>query len=148
MAELKPINFSVLSGELAAREALARLIKELEPLQLEVEESGTIELVLAEALNNIVEHAYPPDVPGEIQIGCEPHKDGLHFCVRDFGAMMPDGRMPIGQAHDLDVDIGEMPEGGFGWFMIQELAKDVAYKRQDDTNVLVLRIAVGLQQAA
>jgi len=48
---------AVQSGPLAVREALDMVISALVSMSLGVEESGTIEFVLAEVLNNVVEHA-------------------------------------------------------------------------------------------
>jgi serine/threonine-protein kinase RsbW len=39
--------------------------------------------------------------------------------------------------------LGDMPEGGFGWLIIRQLARDVAYVREDGVNQLSFRIAVG-----
>ncbi len=139
--------FSILveSGQLAVRDALRQLLDGLKPLDLDVEEAGTVELVMAEALNNIVEHAYPEgDTSGPIRISCEHARDGLHLTVVDAGRAMPDGRTPVGAAADLDVDFCDMPEGGFGWFLIKDLAKDVTYQRHDMENHLRMRVAVAL----
>ena len=142
---LEPFQLTVRSGEFAVREALDGLIYGLAPLSLDVEEIGTVELVMAEALNNIVEHAYPePDNDGPIAVGCQHQQDGLHMTVLDRGLAMPDGRAPIGMAQDVDVDVMDMPEGGFGWFLIQNLAKDVRYGRVKDQNRLDLRLAVAI----
>lgn len=125
------------------REALSELLDALAPLKLDVEETGTIELVLAEAMNNIVEHAYPPeDQPGPINVKCSRQRDGLRFQIKDTGRPMPDGVTPIGLPVDLDVDFTELPEGGFGWFLIKDLAKDVVYRRVDDSNQLTFRLAL------
>ncbi|MEL6888019.1 MAG: ATP-binding protein, partial [Pseudomonadota bacterium] len=65
------------------RDALSKLMDALQPLMLDVEETGTIELVLAEAMNNIVEHAYPPgDLPGPITLTCTPETGGLRFLIK------------------------------------------------------------------
>lgn len=139
-----PFDICVQSGDMAVREALARLLEGLSPLALDIEEAGTVELVLAEALNNIVEHAYAPGNPaGPIKIRCQHKPDGLHLSIEDVGAAMPDGHMPLGVAQDLNVDLMDMPEGGFGWFLIQDLAKDVRYQRVGDANLLNLRLAIG-----
>jgi serine/threonine-protein kinase RsbW len=142
--QLAPFGFSVQSGQLAVREALDRFLTALKPLELDVEESGTVELVLAEVLNNIVEHAYPsPNAPGPIDVQCSHQADGLLVDIKDQGFPMPDGRMPIGQLSSLDVELEDLPEGGFGWFLIQHLAKDVSYKRVGNQNHLHMRLAIG-----
>ncbi|WP_298915601.1 ATP-binding protein [uncultured Roseobacter sp.] len=145
VALLPPFEISVQSSDMAVRDALAQILTELGPLELSVEESGTIELVLAEVLNNIVEHAYPePDNPGDIHIYCNHRPDGLHLKITDQGAAMPDGAAPLGKQASLDVDLMDLPEGGFGWFLIQDLAKDVQYARVENENQLTIRIAVAL----
>lgn len=146
MSILPPFDFSVQSSELAVREALQKLLDALGPLDLGVEEAGTVELVLAEALNNIVEHAYPDqNTAGQIAISCKHLSDGLHFKVVDQGKEMPDGQAPLGMQASLDVDLNDLPEGGFGWFLIQDLAKDVSYQRVGVENQLSMRLAVALQ---
>lgn len=140
---LPKFEISVQSGELAVRAALEQLMKELVPLKLDIEEAGTIELVLAEALNNVVEHGYPEThEAGPIDIACQHHSDGLHFEICDAGLPMPDGKTPIGNSADLNVPMPDMPEGGFGWFLIKNLAKDVNYGRHGSKNHLQLRLSV------
>lgn len=131
------------SSEFGVRAALTEVLRGLGPLSLETEELGTVELVLAEALNNVVEHAYPEGDPaGPIHIECSQSLDGLHFRVTDAGRPMPDGQIPLGQRASLDVDFMDLPEGGFGWFLIQDLAKDIGYRREDGNNILDLRLAL------
>ncbi|MFK7744769.1 MAG: ATP-binding protein [Roseobacter sp.] len=142
-----PFDFSVQSGERAAREALSLFFEAVAPLNLDVEEKGTVELVLAEVLNNIVEHAYPnPDTQGPITVVCEHHENGLHIAVKDQGLAMPNEQMPLGILPSAEVELDDMPEGGFGWFLIQHLAKDMNYKRIESGNQFNMRIAVATGQ--
>ena len=100
---------------------------------------------MAEALNNVVEHAYPQGDPvGRIVITCTHRRNGLHLTVTDRGRGMPDGRTPLGAPVDVDVVPCDIPEGGFGWFLIKDLAKDVHYQRIAPENRLSLRLAVAL----
>ena len=92
---LPPFKVSMTSSELAIRDALQKVLGALSPLALDIEELGLVELVLAEVLNNIVEHAYPAaDENGPIAIVCKHKKDGLHLEISDFGAAMPEGHAP------------------------------------------------------
>ena len=126
------------------RTALSELIHWLTARDLSVEETGTVQLVLAEILNNIIEHAYAPDTPFDpIQIAAALKEDGLHLAIHDRGKPMPDGKLPIGTQPSIDVEMAELPEGGFGWFLIQHLARDVVYRRVGAENHLRLRINVG-----
>lgn len=142
---LPPFEVCVQSGQFAARQALSKVFEALRPLDLDIEEAGTIEIVLAEVLNNIVEHAYPPTGPaGPIAIHCIQKPDGLLVKVMDQGNKWPDEKLPSVTAVPLDVALQDMPEGGFGWFLIQHLAKDVTYARVGEENHLNMRLAVGL----
>lgn len=138
-------DYDFQSSEMAVRDALVQLLQALGPLALDVEEKGTIELVLAEVLNNIVEHAYQDKTDGgPIQITCRTQSDGLMVRITDKGKIMPEGKLPTGTLAAIEVDLDDMPEGGFGWFLIQNLAKDVTYERVRDKNVLHMRLAVGI----
>lgn len=142
--KIPPFEISVQSSETAVRDVLAKLLIAMRPLQLSAEEYGTVEIVLAEVLNNIVEHAYPAGTgAGKITLRCACDTDGLQFSIMDRGRAMPDGRLPIGQQACLDVDLDNLPEGGFGWFLIQDLAKDLHYERSNGENHLRMRLAVG-----
>jgi serine/threonine-protein kinase RsbW len=142
-APIPNIHFKVQSGVYAAHKASEKLLYELAPLVLNAEETGAIELVMAEALNNIVEHGYPdPKNGGPISIYCEHGTKGLNIKLVDNGLPMPNGKIPAGLAVNTDVELKDMPEGGFGWFIIKDLAKDVAYTRTLDTNRLDLHIAI------
>ena len=142
---LSAFALRVTSGPRAARQALGGVREALSPLELDIEELSTVELVLAEVINNIVEHAYPGSDPqGPIHVGCQHRPNGLHFSVRDAGRAMPGGQAPIGMAQQIDVATDDMPEGGFGWFLIRDLAKDVRYRREGEENLLDLRLAVAI----
>lgn len=142
-AALPPVNICVESSDTAVRTALTELLRGLAPLKLDVDDAGTVELVMAEALNNIVEHAYPEgDPPGPIKVSCKHAADGLHLLVVDRGRTMPDGQVPDGAEVDLSVNFLDMPEGGFGWFLIKDLASDIRYERVNWENRLMFRLAV------
>lgn len=143
---LQPFNLQVTSGPLAVRKALEGVFDRLTPLALDVEEASTVELVLAEALNNIVEHAYPAsDASGLIQLQMDHRKDGLHVQLSDWGRAMPDAKIPKGQLEPCRDNVMDLPEGGFGWFLIKDLSRDVEYLRIDGKNQLKLRIAVAFR---
>lgn len=145
ISPLSPVEVSICSRNFAVRDALDLFITALGPLELEPEERAAVELVLAEALNNIVEHAYPEvSSKGPITITGRHDRDGLHINILDKGLAMPGGQTPLGLPPSIDVDLFDLPEGGFGWFLIKDLAKDVNYSHVNGENRLNLRVAVGV----
>ena len=125
------------------RLAIERAMSTLAPLGLEPEEASSIELVLAEALNNVVEHAYAPGDEGQIKLVLRHGRAGLLIEIRDNGRPMPNGRAPLGDNPREYSRADELPEGGFGWFLIRELARDLVYDRENGENFLIFRMAIG-----
>jgi len=147
ISQFEPIRISIDSTEMAVRKALEELLDGLAPLDLNIEEIGTVELVMAEALNNIVEHACTErETKGIIKIVCKHSTDGLHLTVMDNGRSMPNGETPVGKTIDMDVDLQDIPEGGFGWLLIKGLANEVCYQRRSWQNMLQFRLAVATEQ--
>ncbi|KIN74729.1 ATP-binding protein [Sulfitobacter guttiformis] len=145
MADFPPFSVKLGGAEGDVRDGLAEAMACLEPLNLSSDETGTVELVLAEALNNVVEHALAAmhgQTTIEIQ-GCH-SATGLRLTLIDCGAPMPMGTAPIPLAPDLDVPRNDIPEGGFGWFMIYALATEVHYSRIGRANHLSLQLRVGV----
>ena len=124
------------------RLAIETAMSTLDPLGLTSEERGSVEIVLAEALNNVVEHAYSPGDPGEIKLVLRHGRAGLLIEIRDTGKPMPNGKTPLG-LHPADVKPRDpLPEGGYGWFLIRELARDLVYDRENGENFLIFRMAI------
>ena len=98
---------------------------------------GRIEIVLAEVLNNIVEHAYA-ERQGEITIEVSKGPAGIGCRILDTGAAMPGLALPEGTLAPHDPD--DLPEGGFGWFLIRSLTEDLRYSRQSGMNELSFRL--------
>ena len=101
----------------------------------------TAELVVAEALNNVVEHAVANRSDPTFELMLSKSNDGIDVEIRDRGIAMPDEQLPAGNLPDIDVQLADLPEGGFGWFLIRQLTDDLAYARKDDENHLTFRLA-------
>lgn len=123
---------------LAVRNGLRALLDSLLLRGLQPEERGTAEIVLAEALNNIVEHAYAGR-DGEIEISLQVSQNALVCRISDNGRPMPDNALPAGTlANHSDSD--DLPEGGFGWHLIRTLSKELDYRRENGRNHLCFRL--------
>lgn len=143
------VKFTFPGNNHAVRKALVDTIAALRFLDLSGEEYGSIELVLAEVMNNIVEHAYANNPDGMIELEIAPSERGLNCILRDDGQPMPDGSVPMGvlpsQNAGPSTDIEDLPEGGFGWFLIRDLARDLQYTRHNGKNILTFYIATELR---
>lgn len=124
----------------AVRQLLALVISTLGNHGLGLEDSLKVEVVLAEVMNNIVEHAYSEQAPGQLVLDVERKASRLAIRVEDDGAPMPSLKIPPGRPHDLSVDLQDLPEGGFGWFLIRELTEELLYLRDADRNCLTFTI--------
>lgn len=126
-----PAQFRMVSDPQSVRDGL-RLALTSSPLaQLSPADRGTAEIVLAEVLNNVVEHAYAAHA-GEIHLSLAVADGQLHCVIEDEGNPMPGGEPPAGTLPDAHL----FPEGGFGWHLIRSLSSGLDYRRQGDMNRL------------
>ncbi len=113
----------------------------LEEKSLQKFEAGTLEIVLAEVLNNVVEHALTDQASGRISVSCRYHGSNWHVRVRDNGRAMPNLKLPEGNLPDASGALSDLPEGGFGWSMVHTLAHDIHYSRKNESNCLSFKLS-------
>jgi len=104
----------------------------------QAESIDMLRLCLAEALNNIVEHAYAGAIGKPIFADVAFSDNGYEVLLIDEGKPMPGGNLPDGEFNFEVEDIENLPEGGFGWMLIRNEMDNVAYERRDGCNVLRL----------
>lgn len=138
----KSIAFRCMSGRYAARDLLARVASTLGEWKLSPQSREMSEVVLAEALNNVVEHAYREQEGHPIRLALTLNHDVLTCVISDEGNPIPGGQAPDGAEPDLNVPQSDLPEGGFGWFLIHSMAQSVHYERLGVGNVLTIRLSV------
>lgn len=102
--------------------------------------AGQLELILVEAVNNVIEHAYE-NQPGH-DISVEMNKQGAEFIftIKDQGHPTPE---TIQHEHEGMPDERFLPEGGWGLGLINALVDQIEFDRQGETNVLMLRKKLG-----
>jgi serine/threonine-protein kinase RsbW len=100
------------------------------------------ELVVAEVLNNIVEHAYSEKPNGAIELELTFASSRMIASFIDYGAPMPDGALPANTPANVDVPIQNLPEGGFGWHFIHTLSDHLNYERSNSRNCLMLEMSL------
>ncbi|MEM9140446.1 MAG: ATP-binding protein [Pseudomonadota bacterium] len=97
-----------------------------------------LRLCLAEALNNIVEHAYGGAEGKPIYADVHLKDSSYEVLLIDEGKPMPDGQVPTGEVDFDETDLSALPEGGFGWMLIRNEMDVIEYERRDGCNVLKL----------
>lgn len=135
------LNLNVYSELKQASEAVTRVGKWLEQERIESECIGDVMLVLAEALNNVIEHAYGAETSGDIEIKGTLRAQTLSLQIVDKGRPFdgpPDEVILNTEVYELS----DMPDGGFGWFLIKSLTEDIHFSREGDKNKLTLVVGV------
>lgn len=133
------LDFAASPGDM--RRALDRISLALVAAGLGAARLSRVELVLAEVLNNIAEHAYAGQPAGRVRLRVAPDGDCLRTVIRDRGRPMPGGNPPKAALPDMDVPRDALPEGGFGWYLIHTQADALEYRREGGENRLELRFA-------
>ncbi len=123
----------------SVRRFIADTISWLTKFQIDAADLGNVEIVLAEALNNIVEHSQMGGAETigitikltENQIICSLRDSGIHskaLC----------GHKII--RHAGPEQISDLPEGGFGISLIQAIALDIEYFPVEHGNLVALTV--------
>ena len=131
------------------RAALAKVMTFLKTAGLTSEDLITAELVLAEALNNVVEHAYSDTPRGKIQIDLNITGSTVGITITDHGQAMPGGQLPLslGPAQLDCASRADLPEGGWGWQVIRGCVAAVTYQRAGNENLLNIDIEMSAPQS-
>ena len=101
---------------------------------------GRLELVLAEVMNNVTKHAgtkYVAAIPS-IHLSIVRHETGLACAVTDDGVTLPPECLLPRKLPAADLE--DLPEGGFGWYLIQGLTQSLCYYREDQRNFLAFNV--------
>ena len=122
----------------AARAGIIAVMADLAAGGLTEEMLDRVEIVLAEAVNNVVEHAYAGRDTGDVGVDYHLSQDRLTILVTDTGHPFPEESLPPGQPAPIDGPRDSLPEGGFGWLLIRKLASHVSYRRHGATNLLTI----------
>lgn len=102
-----------------------------------------IELAAEEALVNIVSYGYLNQL-GKIEIGCYDTNDEskcLKIIIKDTG--VPYNPLAGVKSKDFHTIVEERTPGGYGVFFILKIMDEVEYKREGDSNILVLVKYIG-----
>ena len=126
----------VLKNKIDEINKLALFIEELgETLNLTSELVFNLNLVLEEAVSNVIFYAYPKEEHQEIVLIAKMSNKSLIFVLTDSGK-----EFDPTQAPDTDVALSaeERKIGGLGIFLIRQIMNKVEYQRIEGKNVLTL----------
>lgn len=85
-----------------------------------------IQMAVDEACANIIEHAYGPDIEGDIMLTCSLDRRGdFVVSIHDTGRSFDPRSVPD---PPLGVDLEHMPEGGLGLYFMRKLTDDLHFE--------------------
>jgi serine/threonine-protein kinase RsbW len=100
-------------------------------------------LVVEELFANIVGHGYDGDRTDAIVITLERVGEEISLVLLDHAVPFDVSRTP--ERPREDQELGEMPVGGLGLFLVHEFARSVTNRREDDANVTEVRLPVAVE---
>ncbi|UCE32326.1 MAG: ATP-binding protein, partial [Burkholderiales bacterium] len=102
---------------------------------LDAQTLSDLRLAVEEACTNLIEHAYPADAPGPIELTVSADDDRVVVEIRDQAPPFdPAGLSPP----DLGADWQDRPVGGLGWHLIRSVMDEVRYVSDAAGNRLTL----------
>ena len=94
-----------------------------------------LNLVLEEAVVNIINYAYPKEEHETIYLSARLHEGSVVLVLTDTGKEFDPTLAP---EVDITLSADERPIGGLGIFLIRQIMNEVRYERIDGKNVLTL----------
>lgn len=126
-----------LKGKIAEITRLSQFIDTLgEELELSPVLVMNLNLVMEEAVSNVILYATDGNQEQDITIAAQMNEDTLIFTITDRGVEFDPTR-----AGDVDITLSaqERKIGGLGIFLIKKIMNEVEYHRIDGTNVFTLK---------
>lgn len=127
----------VIKNEISEIAKLSLFVEELsEELDLSPELTFNLNLVLEEAVVNVINYAYPKNESQEISLSAQKIDDNLYFVLTDSGKEFDPTQVPDA---DISLSAEDRQIGGLGIFLIRQIMNKVEYQRIDGKNVLTLK---------
>ncbi len=124
---------------------LAPFVEELcEEMGLGMDRVFNLNLVLEEAVTNVVMYAYPQGEEHELWVKATADGGMLTLTVEDEGVPFD----PTAEAPEVDVTLSaeEREIGGLGIFLISQMMDEVGYERKDERNILTMKLKIDAQE--
>ena len=94
-----------------------------------------LDLVIEEAVVNIINYAYPKEEHQYIYLSAHVHEGSIVFVLTDTGKEFDPTLVPEA---DITLSADEREIGGLGIFLIRQIMNEVRYQRIEGKNVLTL----------
>ena len=104
MCNGKCLDLSFAATESEASAGIAQLSRCLATQGLPQHKAGDVKIALAEAINNVVEHAYADVTPAKVQVRCRLHRNWLDILISDTGNPLPGFRVPDGGSGTVGIN--------------------------------------------
>jgi serine/threonine-protein kinase RsbW len=126
----------VIKNDISEINKLAVFIEELsKELVLTPENTFNLNLVLEEAVSNVIYYAYGEEKQKEISLTAKMYENNLIFVLTDSGKEFDPTKVPDA---DITLSAEEREIGGLGIFLIRQIMNLVEYQRIDGKNVLTM----------
>lgn len=99
------------------------------------DETNDIQLVMEEAVVNVINYAYPGMSGMPVSIEAEQCGECIKFTIDDAGEPFDPTGAPM-----PDIESGEMKIGGLGILLIMKMSRNVTYRRCEGHNILMITI--------
>lgn len=127
----------VIENDISEISKLAVFIDELgEEMNLTPELIFNLNLVLEEAVSNVILYAYGEEKHKEISLMANMSDGNLVFVLADSGKEFDPTKVPDA---DITLSAEEREIGGLGIFLIRQIMDKVDYQRIEEKNVLTMR---------
>lgn len=104
-----------------------------------------LDMVLTEAVTNVMDYSCRPDAMGEIELGCVLLDGYISVEVSDYGPPYdPTARSLVALPRTLD----EARPGGLGGHLIRQYTSGMHYRRENERNILSLTLPVDTAPAS
>lgn len=96
-----------------------------------------IEQCCVEAINNCIEHSYKYDLSKDVEVVFSFEKDTIELNIIDNGIALESLKKDTSMDFDPE-DIENLPEGGMGLILINQIMDNVSYKSENGFNKLTM----------
>ena len=126
----------ILANDIAEVSRLVTFIEEVgEAFALTPDVVLNLNLVIEEAVVNVINYAYPKEQHESIYLSAHLHEGSIVLVLTDTGKEFDPTLAPDA---DITLSAEEREIGGLGIFLIRQIMNEVRYERIDGKNILTL----------